>query len=40
VISLLGLAAYGATGLLERRVAWWKQPAVLGRTTSKEMIRT
>ncbi len=39
VISLLGLAAYGATGLLERRIAWWKQPAVLGRTASKETIR-
>ncbi len=40
VISLLGLAAYAATGLLERRIAWWRQPAALGRTTSKETIRT
>jgi ABC-type nitrate/sulfonate/bicarbonate transport system permease component len=38
VISLLGLAAYGATGLLERRIAWWRQPAALGRTISKETI--
>lgn len=38
LISLLGLVAYGATGLLERRIAWWKQPAVLGRTTLKETI--
>ncbi len=38
LISLLGLGAYGATGLLERRIAWWRQPAVLGRTTSKETI--
>ena len=36
LITLLGLIAYGATGLLERRIAWWKQPAVLGRTVQKE----
>jgi ABC-type nitrate/sulfonate/bicarbonate transport system permease component len=31
VITLLGLAAYGAVVLLERRLCWWSEPTRAGR---------
>jgi NitT/TauT family transport system permease protein len=31
VITLLGLAAYGAVVLLERKLCWWSEPTRMGR---------
>jgi ABC-type nitrate/sulfonate/bicarbonate transport system permease component len=36
VITLLGLAAYGAVVLLERRLCWWSEPAHAGRRWRRE----
>jgi NitT/TauT family transport system permease protein len=36
VITLLGLAAYGAVVLLERKLCWWSEPAHAGRRRKRE----
>lgn len=36
VITLLGLAAYGAVVLLERRLCWWSEPVHVGRRRRRE----
>lgn len=36
VITLLGLAAYGGAGLVERKICWWNLPAPVGRTWNKK----
>jgi ABC-type nitrate/sulfonate/bicarbonate transport system permease component len=36
VITVLGLAAYGGSVLLERKICWWNLPVPVGRTWNKK----